>query len=134
MSIASKREAVNAAEADVVIKHQALRQHLQGFDAARHSVVTPGRIVVTGLAVGFIAGKAVPAIRQPEAKAGFDRGTDALQRIMRLVQSALPMVMPVWAALNARNNGSDDLAKAEAKADAAAQAAARAEAKADTLH
>jgi hypothetical protein len=133
MSIASQREAVNAAEAEVVIRHREFQQHMQGFDAARHALVTPGRIVVTGLAVGFIAGKAAPAISKPEVKAGFDRGTDALQRIMRLVQSSLPLVMPIWAALNARNV-SDDVAKAEAKADAAADMAARAEARADTLH
>jgi hypothetical protein len=72
-------------------------------------------------------------MRKPEVKADFDRGTDALQRIMRLVQSALPVVMPIWAALHA-GNSSDDATKAEAKADAAVEMAARAEAKADTLH
>jgi hypothetical protein len=133
MSIASQREAVNAAEAEVVIRHGEFLQHRQGFDAARHALITPGSIVLTGVAVGFIVGKAVPAIRKPEVKAGFDRGTDALQRIMRLVQSALPMVMPLWAALNARN-ASEDVARAEARAEAAADMAASAQAKADTLH
>jgi hypothetical protein len=131
MSIKAQREAVHAAEAQVVLAHRETRQHLVAFGAARDALLTPGRIIVTGLAVGFIAGKAVPALRKSEVRRDFDRGTDALQRVLALVRSAMPLLMPVWAAVSARRA---QQATEAAELATAPAAAAGADGQATTLH
>lgn len=128
MSLSARREAVNAAEAEVVLSHQSMQRHMQAFGEARGSLFTPGRIVVGGLAIGFIIGKAVPALRRSEVRRDFDRGTDALQRLIGIARSAMPLLMPVWAAVTA-SRAKDASEKAEA-----AQATAAGTPPPDTLH
>jgi hypothetical protein len=103
MSIGSKVEAVRAAEAEVVLQHQRLLAHLHEFREVREGLVTPGRIVTTGLAVGFVVGHAVPTLRSPTARHDIKEGADVLQQVLRVVSAAMPVLVPLWQHL--RGNG-----------------------------
>jgi hypothetical protein len=105
MSLGDRIEAVRAAEADVVLAHQGLLGHLQCMRQGREALVTPGRIIGTGLAVGFVVGRAAPALRDAQFRHEVEQGTDLLQRLIRLASTAIPLLMPL---VMRAQQGSDD--------------------------
>jgi hypothetical protein len=95
MSLSRQIETVRAAEADVVLAHQDLLCHLQNMRARRDDLITPGRIIGAGLAVGFVAGHAAPALRNATVRHDIEHGADLLQRLTRLASTAMPLLMPL---------------------------------------
>lgn len=109
MSLARQRRAVRHAEAEVVAKHQSMLHHMRAGRDAAQSLVTPGRIIMVGLASGYLLGRAVPALRHRRARREVDEGTDVLERAVKLVSAGLQVVMPLLtpllAGLRARLHG-----------------------------
>lgn len=97
MKLHRRRHAVREAEAALEARHAALRAHWTGFKHAGGDVATPGRIVLAGLLLGYLSGRTMPALAQPEFKADLDRGLDLLLHLLRLASAALPMLAPLWA-------------------------------------
>lgn len=98
MSLRRHRDAVRAAEAAVESNHAALRMRWRVLRATGRAAATPGRIVVAGLLLGYLGGKAAPALKHPELKAELDRGLDLLTQLLRVLAAGLPALAPLWAA------------------------------------
>lgn len=98
MSLRRHREAVRVAEAAVERRHAVLRAHWETLRGTGRAAVTPGRIVVAGLLLGYLGGKLAPAMRHPEFKTELDRGIDLITQLLRLLAVGVPALAPLWAA------------------------------------
>lgn len=86
MSLRRHHAAVRAAEAAVAGNHANLRARWQALRATGQAAATPARIVVAGLLLGYLGGRALPARRgQPH------RGLDLLTQLLRVLAAGLPV-------------------------------------------
>jgi len=111
MGLNEHRQAVAAAAADLELQRQELRQHLQGMREASSQLLTPGRLVLGGLLVGFTSDR-VHARHERQAEAARQREPECvtvapapapagiielLVRGMSLASAAMPLLMPLIA-------------------------------------
>lgn len=119
MGMKERIGAVRAAEAEADEQRRALEVHLVNAKAAGESLLTPGRIVLAGLAIGVLTDRLLlqPRERQPAAEA-FDRPpTDAggglMPNLVSLISAATPLLMPLiarWSAQQAADEAADETA------------------------
>lgn len=93
--------AARVAESALVANHTELRAHLAEVRDVRDQLLSPGRIVFGGLAVGYLAGRFAPELNKPEVVSGVERGVDLLHHVTQLATSALPLLMPYIVAFSA---------------------------------
>jgi hypothetical protein len=111
MGLTEHRQAVAAAAADLELQRQELRRHLHGVREAGAQLLTPGRLVLGGLLVGFTSERVharhdreaqEAQLREPEcvtvAPAPPPAGIiELLVRGMSLASAAMPLLMPLIA-------------------------------------
>jgi hypothetical protein len=101
MNLEQRIVAARVAESALVAQHTEFRGHLGEVHQLREQLVTPGRIVFGGLAVGYLAGRFGPELRRPEVAASVERSADLLHHVTQLASSALPLLMPFLIARSA---------------------------------
>lgn len=100
-SLAQRLTAAEVAESALVANHTDFRAHLAEIRDVRDSLLSPGRIVFGGLALGYAAGRFAPELNKPEVVSGVERGVDLLQHVIQLTSSAMPLLMPYIVAFSA---------------------------------
>lgn len=98
MGLRKHRRAVREAEALLVARHAALKAHWHDFARTGAEAATPGRIVIAGLATGYLSERVIAPAPRSRRRAGGKGGLDLAVGLVRLLSLSMPSLAPFFRA------------------------------------